>query len=203
MPLTGEMKIELQHRRQHLQQFCLDLYKSPLTNYDAHVAYQTRYQPIAKYPYPATLFSSKELESIQKKDMSLLLPKLGINRNMPRDVIYGPHSLGGRHITNLSLEQPALNFKATIGHIRRKDKMAKILYVTKSNLHLELGVSKPFYTLPPDNYQYVTENTIWLYTWKITYEFKIQLCITQFWVASTKYENDKNIMKTAIRDPLY
>ena len=93
------MIIEKNYRKKQLKQFCLDLYKSPLSQYEAHSAYQTRYIPIATYPYTVTTFTSNDLEEIQKGSVSLLLPKLGVNRNMPRSVIYGPRAL---------IEQPVI-----------------------------------------------------------------------------------------------
>ena len=203
LPLTGDMKIEYKYRKKQLQLFCHDLYKAPLTHYEAHVAYQTRFQPIATYPYPVTQFTTQELHTIQKGCMKLILPKLGINRNMPRDVIYGPQSLGGRQLTNLTLKQPTLHLRTTLGHLRRKDKLSSMLYATMRDLQLELGVTKPFYTLPPDRYEYVTDNTRWRYTWKTANEFGITLHITNFWVPRTMYNNDECIMEKAINDPSY
>ena len=109
LPLTGEMKEELKYRKRNLRKFCQKLYNSPLTNHEAHVAYQTRYKPISRYPYTVTTFSNKELNEIQRNSMRLILPKLGINRNMPRCVIYGPRLLGGRELMDQIIEQPATN----------------------------------------------------------------------------------------------
>ena len=39
LPLTGSMIIEKNYRKKQLKQFCLDLYQSPLSQYEAHSAY--------------------------------------------------------------------------------------------------------------------------------------------------------------------
>ena len=118
LPLTGKMTIEMNFRKEQLLDFCKSLYKAPLSHYEAHVAYQSRYKSIAKYPFPITTFSSSQLDEIQKPSIRLLLPKLGLNRNMPRAVIFGPRALGGLELMNLKVEQPAINIQTTIGHLR-------------------------------------------------------------------------------------
>ena len=203
LPLTGSMIIEKNYRKKQLKQFCLDLYQSPLSQYEAHSAYQTRYIPIATYPYTVTTFNSNDLEEIQKGSVSLLLPKLGVNRNMPRSVIYGPRALGGRELTNLRIEQPVKNFNTTLGYLRRQGKMGQILYATMRDVQLEVGTTTPFLDLDPNQYLYVTQNTRWRYTWEMIYETKLKLEITKFWTPQSKYHDDKNIMEYAVKDRAY
>ena len=191
LPLTGAMKIEKTYRKEQLKQFCSDLYKSPLLHYEAHSAYQTRYIPIATYPYTVTTFSSHELDEIQKGIVALLLPKLGVNRNMPRSVIYGPRSLGGRQLTNLQIEQPVKNYNTTLGYLRRQDKMSQMLVATMRDLQLEVGTSKPFFDLDPEKYSYVTQKTRWRYTWEMLHKFNITLQVTKYWTPRRKYFDDK------------
>ena len=122
---------------------------------------------------------------------------------MPRCVIYGPRSLGGRQLTNLQIEQPAKNINTTLGYLRRGDKVAMMFTVTVRDLQLEVGVSKPFYDLDPSKNAYVTQKTRWRYTWEIIHELKLTVTITIFWVARSKYADDKNIMDIAVRDQAY
>ena len=49
---------------------------------------------------------------------------------MPRTVLFGPKELGGREIMDLRIEQPVSSIRATLGHLRRQDKVAKLLYAT-------------------------------------------------------------------------
>ena len=43
LPLTGSMTMEKRYRTQQLKDFCTNLYKSPLSHYEAHIAYQSMY----------------------------------------------------------------------------------------------------------------------------------------------------------------
>ena len=69
------MNTELKYRKETLKEFCQKLFNSPPTNLEAHIAYQSRYKPIACYPYTVTTFEIHELEEIQKGCMKLLKGK--------------------------------------------------------------------------------------------------------------------------------
>ena len=203
LPLTGKMTIEMNFRKEQLLDFCKSLYKAPLSHYEAHVAYQSRYKSIAKYPFPITTFSSSQLDEIQKPSICLLLPKLGLNRNMPRAVIFGPRALGGLELMNLKVEQPAINIQTTIGHLRREDRAADILLATFYDLQIEVEFDVSVFQLNPSDITYVTPNTRWLYTWIAIKEINAKIQIWDEWVPSTDYVNDKNIMQTAVNDEYY
>ena len=203
LPLTGAMKDELKFRRKQLTEFSLRLYKSPLTHKEAHNAYQTRYRTIATYPYPVMIFTTKELEAIQRKAIYLMLPKLGINRHMPRAVIYGPRKIGGRQLMDLTIEQPTKNFETTVGHLRRSDGVADALIATLHDLQIETGRETEFFQLDPSQHQYVTKSTRWRYLWEMAWEFQIDVRIFDHWVPKSEFVNDKNIMAIAINGRYY
>ena len=111
-----------------------------------------------------TTFDAKELDEIQKGCMKLLLPKMGINRNMPRSVIFGPRCLGGRQIMDQKIEQPAISYKTTLGHMRRNDNAGKALLITLQDPQIEIGTEEPFFYKDPEVYHYGTDKTRWKYT---------------------------------------
>ena len=203
IPLSGSMSSELRFRKKNLKTFCTKFFNAPLSTYEAHLAYQTRYKPISTYPYPVTSFTSSELEAIQKCCIPLLLPKLGINRNMPRCVVFGPRKIGGRQIIDQKIEQPTLHFKTTLGHMRREGKVKEALYATLHDTQIEAGVKQPFFKRNPNELSYCTSNTRWMYTWNFIWEYKLQLEITTIWTPSSKYSNDQCIMDVAISDSKY
>jgi len=71
---------------------------------DEITVYQVRYEPAIHFCSPITTFSTKQCDAIQCQFYKAMLPKLGINRNMKREVIYGPHELGGLNFTDLKVE---------------------------------------------------------------------------------------------------
>ena len=192
------------HNKEHNSQFGVKMYNAPLTHQEAYSAFCSRYATIATYPYTVTIFKTKELHQIQQKPfLRKILPKLGINRNTPRAVIFGPREIGGRQTIDLQVEQPVRNFTATIGHLRWQDKVSALLLATLQDLQIEVGISTEFFHSNPANHSYITQNTRWGYTWNMIWEFKLKLVVDRMWLPKKKYRNDCNIMEVAIQDRKY
>ena len=60
-----------------------------------------------------------------------MLPKMGMNCHAPMAVVYGPKCLGGRQLMDLRVVQPTLYLEATIGYMRRGDKLGRTLVTTR------------------------------------------------------------------------
>ena len=202
IPLDGTMKEEFNFRKKQIRILGKKIYRAPLSHWDAWIIYESRYRAIARYPLPVTMFTKKECELIQKPFIHALLPKLGMNRNMPRVVIYGPKELGGLELMDLRIEQVTAQWETTRGHLRRLDRAGHGLYINAHNLQVEIGSESPFYLLDPSTYNYATENTRWTYLWKELYNKGLDMEIYDFWTPKGKGENDSNIMDVAIRDEI-
>ena len=85
LPMTGQMVQE--YRLNQIKKLALTVYHSPFTPRDAAMIYNTRYTLMIRYALPITNFSSTQLHEIQRKIIFYLLPKMGINRHTPRDMI--------------------------------------------------------------------------------------------------------------------
>ena len=200
IPISGEMTTEFKFRRNQMKEFAHKISNSTLKPYDAHVVYQSRYRAMIQYPLPITTFSTAQLQTLQKPIIFHLLPKLGMNRNMPREVIYGPRSRGGREIMDLTVEQPSLNLKTTLAHMRRGENAGIALNITLRDTQAEIGTSVPFYTLDPELYDYGDQFSRWRYTWKTNHDIPLNMMVNDMWVPTTEFQNDKNIMEIAIQD---
>lgn len=150
-----------------------------------------------------TLFDTNQLSNIQKEFVYNLLPKVGINRYMPRTVVYGPVALGGMGIMDLCIEQPVTVIKTMLGHIQRDDKAGKVIMANLIETQVEVGISRPFYTEDIHQYTYITKNTRWHYIWRICHEMEIKLQIENMWAPLPTAENDHNLMEDALKDTYF
>jgi hypothetical protein len=70
---------------------------------DGWIAYRSIYLASMSYSLPTTSFTRKELATIQRGPIQVLLSATGFNRNVPLvEVVFGPAYLGGiglRHLT--------------------------------------------------------------------------------------------------------
>ena len=203
LPPNGSMEIEAKMRKKKLDKFGNAMIKAPLNPIESHIAYKSRYVPKATYPFPVTLFTTTQLHEMQRKAVFYMLPKMGINRHAPRAMIYGPMRYGGRQLTDLRVEQPVAHVRATLGHMRRGGNVGKALEITLRDTQVEIGISMPFYLGDPHIYNYGTKQTRWRYFWETMWQFKITPEIYNMWTPYTPYDDDANIMETAVRDSFY
>ena len=200
LPMTGSMSLEYEYRMKQIKTLAKKLYTAPFSHQEAYQVYFSRYRPIVCYPLPVTLFSIKQCDQIQKKFIFHLLPKIGLNRHMPRAVIYGPKHLGGREIMDLRVEQRVAHWGTTTGHLRRGDRAGKGLRLTLNDHQCVVGSSTQFLLLDPNKYNYVDKKTRWYYSWEMMWDLQIETSLYDPWVPTTKYLNDKNIIDTAVND---
>ena len=155
---------------------------------------------MARYPLPVTQFSEKECDQIQKPFIHVLLPKLGMNRNTPRVVIYGPKSLGDLELMDMQIEHATAQWETTKGHMKRVDRAGQGMFITAHNLQVEIGSKSPFYQLDHEVYNYATTDTRWQYLWKVMTSMELKMEIFQFWTPKKRGRNDCNIMDVAVTD---
>jgi hypothetical protein len=165
LPLDDNMKIEWKYRSQQIQAFSKKVYNAPINHWDAWLIYESRYRAMICYPLPVTMFTQQQCIQIQCPFVHAILPKLGINRNTPRAIIFGFKSLGGLELMDLRVEQIAVQWDTTRGHMRRLDRAGKGLYTTAHNMQVQLGTTTPFYELDPENHYYTPKGTRWHYLW--------------------------------------
>ena len=146
LPMAGVMTQEYNYWLQQMNDLAIIVYNAPFSPRDAALVYQTCYKPMIKYALPITIFSSEQLHEIQRKFIFHLLPKLGVNRHSPRDIVYGPCESGGLGLMDLNVEQPIHSLQVYIGHTRRNDNAGKCLQTTLFDTQLESGLDKPFFT---------------------------------------------------------
>ena len=200
LPLDGNMKVEFTHRCNQIIEFSKNVADAPLTPRDAWIIYESRYRAITRYPLPVSMFSRKQCHKIQQPFVHAILPKMGINRHTPRAVIYGPRSLGGLELMDLRVEQAAIQWETTRGHLRRLDRAGKGVHITAHDTQVEAGSSIPFYDIDPQVCNYVTAQTRWRYLWEMTFELGLKINMYQQWRPTAAYDNDSNIMDMAMKD---
>ena len=200
LPLDGNMGEEYKFRCKQIREFSRRVFNAPLSHWDSWVIYESRYRAIIRYPLPVTLFTMNQCMTIQRPFIDAILPKIGLNRKTPRVIVYGPKSLGGLEMMDLRVEQIAINFDTTRGHMRRLDRAGKGLFITAHDMQVILGRSEPFFLLNPNDHDYLVENTRWMYMWQQTHKLELKLDIHNFWTPVMRTTRDRNIMDTAIND---
>ena len=157
------------------------------------------------YPFPVTTFTTNQHQEIQRKYVYALLPKLGINRHMPRATIYAPTTLGVAALLDLRVLQPTSQLQTLQQHLRRQDATGMTLCANYQSLQVMVGSASPFLTLNPSLYKgYIDTNNWWSYIWNLCYDFEVTVQATFLWAPVSKYGSlDVNIMDAAVTHPQF
>lgn len=88
--ITGQMDTEYEYRVQTAKEYGQRIIRSSLTKHETLVSYRAIWLSQINYCLPLTTFSLEQCHKIQSPVFQATLPRLGINRNFPRAVLYGP-----------------------------------------------------------------------------------------------------------------
>ena len=145
---SGAQLTELKWIQNKAIKFAYHVGKSQLTRAEARQAYHSIYIPSLSYSLGTTSLSPTEAKSIQKRALLRILPALGINRHMPRAVVFGPKAHGGLGLRCFHTEQGIQQIELLIGHVRLQDTIGKLFLATLSMHQLTAGISQPILTAP-------------------------------------------------------
>lgn len=74
-----------------------------------------------KYCLPKAHFDKHQCCQITTIVEQAIFPKLGFNRHIPKVVLYGPKTHGGKLLMNIHTEQTILHLETFMTHIRGGD----------------------------------------------------------------------------------
>jgi hypothetical protein len=118
------------------------LWKCPLSQKEAWTFYFACYLP-SGYPLPASSLTLFQLEKVQRKAMSIIVPRCGYNRNTKKKILFGPLSLGGANFRHLYIEQGIGQVTTFLKHVRSQSTTGKQFQIALSWFQLAVGVSFP------------------------------------------------------------
>jgi ribonuclease HI len=157
---NGSQHRELTWLRSKAHSFALHISKGKLSREETYRAYHSVYIPSLTYSLGSTTFTQTEAKSIQKRSLNLILASMGINRNMPRPVVYTPTHFGGLGFKCLYTEQGCQQVENFIGHLRIQSTVGKLFRATLSMHQLTAGTSLPILSDPSTPIPYLEKGWI-------------------------------------------
>jgi hypothetical protein len=101
--------------------------------------YYCRWKPAITYCLPITTFNPAECKNIQSPFFMALLPKLGLNRHMPRALLQGPRNVAGLELVDLEAEQIAQHVTGLISQLRKNDRVGQTMNACIMHYNFILG----------------------------------------------------------------
>ena len=166
--------------------------------YEAITVLKSMAMKSLEYSLPAMTLSQEECASITWPLYKAILPKAGINRYFPRNVLFGTQEMNGMGFKDIFLLQGISHISNLILHIWNKSITGYLMKQCLELLRLEIGISgnilqEDYYTFQP-----LVLTTSWIqHLWKFLtdYGIKIQLDIAEI---HPKREQDTYIMEQIV-----
>jgi hypothetical protein len=126
------------------------------------MAYNSCYMAILGYGTPATSLSMDECKEIQKPLVNAILPKMGINRNSKRDVVFGTTKYGRLGLTHLAAVQGYGQLQYLLGHLRIDDTSGTLYRILMEFTQLECGMEQEILSCDFDKYEHNILTPNWI-----------------------------------------
>jgi hypothetical protein len=94
------------------------LFKSGLDKYEVWLAYFSCFLPALTFTFPVTSFTTAQLTTLQKPAVRATLARLGVNRNISREIVFGCPLFGGIGMRNFVFEQGIAKLELIVRHVR-------------------------------------------------------------------------------------
>jgi hypothetical protein len=138
--------------------------------------------------------TEEESKDIQSPSIMVVLPKLQVNRNTARTIVFGPTKYGGLAIPTVYSKQSYGQLAYFTGHVNLQDKTGKLLLISLSYLQLLSGSDLSILQQPFLPYKRWIEN-VWLTSlWAFLSQVKYKLVVTQEWLPVRARYNDQTLM---------
>jgi hypothetical protein len=104
--------------------------------------YNSCYMASIGYGTSATSLSMDECKEIQKPPVNAILPKIGINRNTKREVVFGTTKYGGLGLVHLAAVQGYGQLQYLLVHLRSDDTSGTLYRILMEFTQLECGMEE-------------------------------------------------------------
>ena len=192
----GTNKTEFEYRLKYTKEWTNMIQNSYLHPSEVQRAFRTVYIPSITYPMSAVYFTPSQCHKLQNTAAKAYLPKLGFNRKLPKQILYGPTHLGGLGEKELYAQVAILQTKTFLGHIRNRDETGSMLLSELEYTQQISGLGQPildehttltFLKLTPSS---------WITNFKQTLQnFNGHVTLTNSWLPTTQCKHDVFLME--------
>ena len=142
-PPNHDKPTEMEALVQKTKKFTRGILTCPLKPHETMIAYHQIYLPSVCYSSACTTLSQQQWESIQNPLLYKLLPKLGLPRNFPRELVLGTKHHGGLGLRHSHGEQGTQQMLSLIKHLRLRSSLGTQLNTAMRAHQIQAGLEKP------------------------------------------------------------
>ena len=184
---------EFNHRLGQCKDLSRRIAPATLTLEEAHLMIYTRILPKVTYSMPITMFTTSQCKRLNTPIDQVMLPKLHINRHMPKAVIYSTLKHGGINFPKMEVIQLKKGIMFLLRQLRWDHTIANDILIVLSSLQLMSGYTTPLMEDPTTRLDYVTAG--WLgHIRSNLAKINATMWIENQWNPPLQRDNDQSIM---------
>jgi hypothetical protein len=107
------------------------------------------------FTFAVCLFTLADLTTLQKAPVSATLARLGFNRNISRDIVFGSSLYGGLGLLHLFVEQGIYQLQLLLRHLRTETSQGLLMLIGLAWWHHVAGFSSSIWENTQANISYV------------------------------------------------
>ena len=196
--LDGNDKHEFEYRMGQVKELAGRICSSPFSRQDAEVIYRKRWVPSVGFCLPITQFTKKQCNAIQVGFYQAMLPKMGLNRLIPKPIWFGPKKFHGKGLVDFAVHQHITHLERFVGHLWQDKELGNLMQLAMDNFQQIIGSQHHFFTLDPTVYSYGEKSYV-QFIWEQNFSRSISMKINNPWVESIVRENDSFIMDGVVK----
>lgn len=150
-----------------------------------------------EYPLPVTSLNREECDKIMSKLFMSALPRMGMSRNFPRTILFGPRSRGGKEFPHLFTTQGSAHLAQILRHFGSESITGSLLRTEYEEHLLEIGSGTPMFQLPYDKWEFLVTKSWLKATWQFCSESQIQCLIPHPHIPCTR--NSSQFLMDVVR----
>jgi hypothetical protein len=124
-----------------------------------------------------------------------LLPKIHINGNTVRTIIFRPEELGCLALPHIYTEQGISKLYLFLGHLRLQDKTGKLIEIDISYIQLFTGWTTFFFNESNSQFQNWIDSGWLTSIWEFSNHSHLTYLMPQYWTPKPSHERDKALME--------
>ena len=178
--------------------WCNIIRTSSLTSHEVYVAATTGIARTIHYGLPLTSFSKKQCMAIDTAFYGTVLPRMKMNRHLPKVYRYAPKRYHGLGLPQTIITQYILKIKKLIFHMNQNTELGLSMASLLETFHLSMGVHTPIFMLEYEKFHFLLEHCWMKDIWCISSKYNIQIRGT-YTTPKLQRDGDFSIMERLVR----
>ena len=197
----GNCNTQLEQLKEKMKTYAEYARTGHLNRHEAWVNLTMVVMKSLEYLLPALTLNKDQYTSIMAPVLRQFLPKLGLNRNIARDLLYAPQQIQGMDLNNPYILQGINHVCDISDHLWKDDMTGKLFRCNLEQLRIEIGDNKPILSSKIDKYQhYLLTPSLVRNTWEFMSSKNITLDDDTATIPLLR-EHDKCLMSEFANNP--